>query len=145
MTEGLAEVLFDLLAARRRQALPRGGPEIPEWVFCSDAGTAFDERNFSREWYRLRRRAEKHGIRSLKLHATRHTWATLALQAGKSLRWVADQLGHADPGFTLRVHTHAMREDESRNSPTSLVGRQGLETRRAPELGRDPSPGGQCW
>jgi hypothetical protein len=38
---------------------------------------------------------------------------TLALQAGKSIRWVADVLGHADPALTLRVYVHAMREAES--------------------------------
>lgn len=37
----------------------------------------------------------------------------MALQAGKSVRWVADQLGHADPALTLRVYAHAMREDEA--------------------------------
>ena len=37
----------------------------------------------------------------------------MALQAGKSVRWVADQLGHADPAFTLRVYAHAMREEET--------------------------------
>ena len=37
----------------------------------------------------------------------------MALQAGKSIRWVADQLGHADPALTLRVYAHAMREEES--------------------------------
>ena len=36
-----------------------------------------------------------------------------ALRAGKSLRWVSDQLGHADPAFTLRVYAHAMRDEES--------------------------------
>ncbi len=36
----------------------------------------------------------------------------MALQAGKSVRWVADQLGHADPSLTLRVYAHALREDE---------------------------------
>jgi hypothetical protein len=38
----------------------------------------------------------------------RHTRATFALQAGKSIRWVADQLGHADPALNLRVYAHAM-------------------------------------
>ena len=52
-------------------------------------------------------------MRPLKLHSTRHTWATLALGAGKSVRWVADQLGHADPALTLRVYAHALREEES--------------------------------
>src|SRR5262245_66562074 len=56
--------------------------------------------------------AQKLGVRPLKLHCTRHTWATRALQAGKSVRWVADQLGHADPALTLRVYAHAMRDEE---------------------------------
>jgi hypothetical protein len=143
----------DLLGSRRREALAKKWPEVPEWVFCSKSGTALDERNFERLWYRLRRRAQRHGIRPLKLHTTRHTWATFALQAGKSIRWVADQLGHADPALTLRVYAHAMPgeerdlsfaefggpgrpytapesgspESDSRNPVSSLVGRQGLE------------------
>jgi hypothetical protein len=44
--------------------------------------------------------------------ATRHTWATLALRAGKSVRWVADVHGHADPSLTLRAYAHALREEE---------------------------------
>ncbi len=52
-------------------------------------------------------------MRPLKMHAARHTFASLALQAGKSVRWVADQLGHADPALTLRTYAHAMREEES--------------------------------
>jgi len=153
MTEPLASELFDLLALRRREGLERGWPEVPEWVFCSTTGSHWDERNFNRVWYRLRRRAQKHGVRPLKLHTTRHTWATFALQARKSVRWVADQLGHADPALTLRVYAHAMPEEESdlsfaefgdpgrpytapavagvgeevRNLPEPLVGRQGLE------------------
>ncbi len=97
---------------RRRDALAHGWPSVPEWVFCSRKGTALEERNFARRWYRLRRRAQREGIRPLKLHATRHTWATLALQSGKSVRWVADQLGHADPALTLRTYAHALPEDE---------------------------------
>jgi integrase len=158
LPHSLALELFDLLATRRRQALERGWPQPPEWVFCAEDGSSWwDERHFSRVWERLRRRAQREGIRPLKLHATRHTWATLALQAGKSVRWVADQLGHADPALTMRVYAHAMREEEtdlsfaefgsmrdgarrlyaspesddprsqSRKRPESLVGRQGLE------------------
>jgi hypothetical protein len=135
--------------------LERGWSQVPEWVFCSSRGTSHEERNFERIWYRLRRRAQKEGIRPLKLHSTRHTWATFALRAGKSIRWVADQLGHADPALTLRVYAHAMREEEtdlsfaefggperpytapadlgneweSRNPLEVLVGRRGIEPR----------------
>ena len=112
MSPNLASLLVDLLATRRRQALARGWPVIPEWVFCSDAGTLMDERNVERVWYRVRRRAQKRGVRPLKLHAARHTYATLALASGKSLRWVAGQLGHSSPTITLTTYAHALREEE---------------------------------
>ncbi len=124
------------------------------WLFRStDGKRLWDERHFSRVWERLRRRAQKEGVRPFKLHATRHTWATMASAARKSVRWIADQLGHADPALTLRIYAHAMREEDndlsfadfggakrlypapagepewdgSPNSADSLVGRVGLE------------------
>jgi hypothetical protein len=39
--------------------------------------------------------------------------ATFALHAGRNIRWVADQLRHADPALTLRVYAHAMRNEET--------------------------------
>ena len=113
MPPGLASQLLDVLGERRREALARGWPDVPEWVFCSQTGTAPDPSNINRVWQRVRRRAQKKGIRPLKLHCARHTWATAALGAGKSIRWVADQLGHSDPALTLRVYAHAMREEET--------------------------------
>ena len=116
MTESLTTELFELLALRRRQVLARGWKETPDWVFCSDVGSSIDPRNFSRVWERFRRRAQAEGIRPLKLHATRHTWASMALESGKNIRWVADQLGHADPALTLRVYSHVLKSEERDHS-----------------------------
>ncbi|MGH0028492.1 MAG: tyrosine-type recombinase/integrase [Myxococcota bacterium] len=113
MTEALALELFDLLGSRRREALARGWRETPATVFVSEAGKPLDPRNTQRVWERVRRRAQKEGVRPFKLHAARHTWASMALQSGKSVRWVADVLGHSDPALTLRVYAHAMREEEA--------------------------------
>jgi len=114
VAEDTAVALFDLFALRRQEALRHGWREVPEWVFCSTNGERWwDERHFSRVWERLRRRAQKEGVRPFKLHSTRHTWATFALAAGKSVRWVADQLGHADPALTLRVYAHAIQDEET--------------------------------
>ena len=73
----------------------------------------------------------------------------MALESGKNIRWVADQLGHADPALTLRIYSHVLKSEErdlsfaefgpkrplpkskqtteSRNLLKLLVGRQGLE------------------
>ena len=37
----------------------------------------------------------------------------MALASGKSIRWVADQLGHANPEPTLRTYSHVMRSEEA--------------------------------
>lgn len=103
-------MLRDLLDARRKQALARGWSEVPPWVFCSREGTPLDEGNVTRSWYRVRRKAQAHGVRPLKLHCARHTWTTLALQSGKPIKWAADQLGHSDPALTMRAYAHAQPE-----------------------------------
>ena len=109
----LAGILRELLVERRREGLRRGWPEVPAAVFCSETGGRLDERNVTRSWDRVRRKAQEQGVRPLRLHDARHTYASLALAAGKSIRWVATQLGHANPELTLRVYAHAMRSEEA--------------------------------
>ena len=122
MTLSLAELLFDLLSDRQRQRIENGWRETPEWVFCTSNGTGFNPRNIQRTFDRVRRRAQKSGVRPLSMHSARHSWATWALQAGKSVKWVAEVLGHADATMTLRVYAHAMPEDETDLSFAELDG-----------------------
>ena len=79
----------------------------------ANRGALHNYANLERSWIRLRRRAQVQGVRPLKLHSTRHTYANLALASGKSVKWVADQLGHSTPMLTLRTYAHAMREEEA--------------------------------
>ncbi len=48
------------------------------------------------------------------MQALRHFYASVLLDAGESIRALADYLGHSDPGFTLRVYTHLMPSSEDR-------------------------------
>lgn len=48
------------------------------------------------------------------MHALRHFYASVLLDGGESVRALAEYLGHADPGFTLRVYTHLMPASEAR-------------------------------
>jgi integrase len=140
MAPTLAAELLDLLAERRREMLGRGWTEVPDPVFCSEIGTPVDERNFERSWQRVRRRAQRQGVRPLRFHAARHTFATLSLEAGKSVRWVAAQLGHSDPALTIRVYAHSLPSEEADLSHLDFGGAD----RRYPSLGLDEENAGAC-
>lgn len=53
--------------------------------------------------------AREHGM-----HALRHFYASVLLDAGESIRAVSEYLGHSDPGFTLRVYAHLMPSSQAR-------------------------------
>lgn len=52
--------------------------------------------------------------RATGMHALRHFYASALLDAGESVKALAEYLGHADPAFTLRVYTHLMPSSDSR-------------------------------
>jgi integrase len=47
-------------------------------------------------------------------HALRHFYASTLMDAGESITALAAYLGHADPGFTLKVYTHLMPSSKQR-------------------------------
>lgn len=61
---------------------------------------------------------EKAGIkeptRADGMHALRHLYASVLLDAGESIKALSEYLGHTDPGFTLRVYTHLMPSSHER-------------------------------
>jgi integrase len=48
------------------------------------------------------------------MHVLRHTYASVLLDAGESVKALSAYLGHADPGFTLRIYTHLLPASEDR-------------------------------
>ncbi|WP_323138128.1 MULTISPECIES: tyrosine-type recombinase/integrase [unclassified Streptomyces] len=53
--------------------------------------------------------AREHGM-----HALRHFYASVLLDAGENIKALSLYLGHSDPGFTLRVYTHLVPSSETR-------------------------------
>ncbi|MFI5806559.1 tyrosine-type recombinase/integrase [Streptomyces sp. NPDC051561] len=53
--------------------------------------------------------AREHGM-----HALRHFYASVLLDAGESIKVVAEYLGHSDPGLTLKVYAHLMPSSRDR-------------------------------
>ncbi|MBB5892794.1 tyrosine-type recombinase/integrase [Kutzneria kofuensis] len=58
------------------------------------------------------------------MHAMRHLFASALLSQGVSIKALADYLGHADPGFTLRTYTHLMpsAHDSARAAVDGMLG-----------------------
>ncbi|NXY94534.1 site-specific integrase [Streptomyces sp. BR123] len=53
--------------------------------------------------------AREHGM-----HALRHFYASVLLDAGENIKALAEYLGHSDPGLTLRVYAHLMPSSRER-------------------------------
>lgn len=59
-------------------------------------------------------RANVSATRDNGFHALRHHFASVLLEQGVDIRALAEFLGHADPGFTLRTYTHLMPSSRER-------------------------------
>lgn len=102
---GLSQLpLASTLTAR---ALAAGRP-ADGYVLTSAEGCALDEGNVTRRWRAVRALAVRAGVRPLRIHDLRHTFASHALEAGWSVRRVASWLGHSSADTTLRVYAHVV-------------------------------------
>jgi len=72
-------------------------------------GSAPNPEAFSNLFQTLARRA---GLRPIRLHDLRHSYATSALAAGVPVKVVSQRIGHADIGVTLKVYAHVMPGDD---------------------------------
>lgn len=73
-------------------------------LFCGDLGAPLSPRTFNSWWARSLTTA---GLPQRRLHASRHTAASLLHARGAPIAVVAAWLGHADGGvLALRVYTH---------------------------------------
>lgn len=87
-----------------------------ELVFVSAEGGFIDPDNLGRRFKTVCRLA---GVRSLRLHDLRHTYASLALQRGVPVELVSERLGHTSVGFTLDTYRH-LYDAERREAAVSL-------------------------
>lgn len=71
------------------------------------------------------------------MHALRHFYASVLLDAWENVKALAEYLGHCDPGLTLRVYAHLM---PSRDAPDRLVPLSSPRPERAPD-GPATAPG----
>ncbi|MFD4143698.1 tyrosine-type recombinase/integrase [Streptomyces sp. NPDC058572] len=68
------------------------------------------------------------------MHALRHFYASVLLDAGENIKALSQYLGHSDPGFTLRTYTHLMPSSEGRTrKAVDSVYREATEPDDGPE------------
>jgi integrase len=102
-----------------------GKPETHRLICSTRERTACDRTYINRHvWKPALEQAGVPATRENGMHALRHRYATTLLEDGLNPKAVADWLGHADPGFTLRVYGHVMpaSEDRARAAIDAAIG-----------------------
>ena len=102
-----ARTVSVLRAWRRTQAEERlmtgGGYRDHDLVFAKPEGEPLHPEFVSRQFSR---RVQALGLPRIRLHDLRHTWASLALDAGVDVKVVSSRLGHASTLITMDLYQH---------------------------------------
>lgn len=96
-----------------RAALLEAGLVMP-LVFPTTAGTRLTHSRFR---VNLHAWAKKAGVKPIRPHDLRHTYASMAIAAGMSAADLARQLGHVDSSFTMRTYVHFFDRVAPREAP----------------------------
>jgi integrase len=94
------------LQARERLALAADSGTW-EYVVSNEAGQPYHPQVLSRYWAEA---VEAAGVRHIKLHAARHTCATLMHLSGVPVAVIAAWIGHKDASLTMRLYAHSQAE-----------------------------------
>lgn len=106
LPDRLVTVLKSAKARHARERLALGYGRW-EYVVCNEIGEPYSPQVLSRCW---RKAAKSAGVREIKLHAARHTCATLMHLSGVPTVVIAAWIGHADPSLTMRLYAHSQTE-----------------------------------
>lgn len=102
--DDLVSVLKSHRAAQNKEKLALGrGYRDEDLVTAQVDGTSIGPTRITEQFNRLSARA---GLPHIRLHDLRHTYATLALEAGIHPRVVQEQLGHSHVSVTLGIYSH---------------------------------------
>ncbi|WP_130806480.1 tyrosine-type recombinase/integrase [Senegalia massiliensis] len=84
--------------------------EEKNYIFCDKYGHPLDPKNIPRNFKSVLKKA---GIREIKYHSLRHTYATRLFEADVPIKTVQSLLGHSDITTTMNIYTHVTKEKKS--------------------------------
>jgi integrase len=122
----LADTLQALLVQRKAETLCHGWGEVPEWVFVNEAGERLKETTLRK--YGFYRCLEKAGLRRVRFHDLRHTFASLLIPANESPKKIQALMGHHSIQITMDIYGHLYAEE----------GRRAVDALDAPTTERNP-------
>ena len=104
MSRQLKEALLALFETRKEEAWQRGWEQLSEWVFCNERGELLIEVTVRKHVFHPA--LSRSGLRRIRIHDLRHTYASLLIQQGESLAYVKEQVGHHSIKITVDTYGH---------------------------------------
>ncbi len=95
----------NLIAALEERRRRKGNPGPDELVFPSKAGTPLDRHNLTARMFEPL--LEKAGLRRIRFHDLRHTYASLAIAAGMDPKALQQAMGHSSVMVTMDIYAHS--------------------------------------
>jgi len=102
MSDQLISTLKALQTKRKREALKIGKGDPVDWIF--NRGDKPISQNSIRNVFK--RILKKAGLRHMRVHDMRHSFASLLLSNGESPVYVKEQLGHSSIQMTVDIYGH---------------------------------------
>ncbi len=102
MTDQLLGVIKSWEVMKKREALS-SGRAMSDFIFSDRAGGPLSQNTLRNAFKRTARRA---GLREIRVHDARHTYASHLLSAGAPVTYVKEQLGHSSITMTVDRYGH---------------------------------------
>jgi integrase len=107
-SQHLTNTLKTLRVRRKEETLKLGWGDVPEWVFVNEVGRLLDPNNLRKRIFH--RCLEKAGIRRVRFHDLRHTFASLLIARNESPKKIQALLGHHSIQVTMDIYGHLYTE-----------------------------------